>query len=230
MTVATIIKREFELIVIFIGCSVVASIVAVLIGFVWDRMDNNNNNVDYALWVAFVLSVIGVFALSTYVDRLLKKLGRKSPISIFSGGGLAQGRRVPINYAGGKKSAVFLSSLPLIGRDSRQIDTEGKATLPPEIELPQTFTVILNGNVHTFTAIETRDFLSKAFARERAGSKGFSIRYWMQSHRPRWDRQRYDAMMKMLETNGLVVDRAERRSGRIVMPPNSAMKRLQSSI
>ena len=92
------------------------------------------------------------------------------------------------------------------------------------------FTVTIDGIPYDVPITQLREFLSKAFSRQRGGKSPFSRNYWMQTHRPKFDRTEYDAIMTLLTgLEGLVINRSEKRSGKLVMPPEATIRALQGA-
>lgn len=174
-------------------------------------------------WTWFAL--VGVPSVIVAGESLSKALGWKKSIGgVTVSNATNKGRAVPINYGNGKKSTVFLSEfkLPSIRNAKQVIEFEAP-------ELPKTFTVhVPSGNTYTVHLDEIDYFIRKSHNRQRAGYKGLSREYWTKKHSPRLMRDDYDARIQLLLQYGLIVDRGERRAGRLLLPPARSIKMLQA--
>jgi len=169
---------------------------------------------DYAFnisvaWLAFHAPVI-----STAISNLKYALGEKQLPNI-TANSHSTSRRIPFT-ANGHTSHIFASLLP--GTMPRMIKVKS--------EKLATFTVGLNGQSHTISIIEVEHFICTAWRRQRQGWNGLSRQYWTREHRPRLKTLEYNCQMTILSQAGLVIDRSDRRSGRLVLSPELAIKEL----
>ena len=87
-----------------------------------------------------------------------------------------------------------------------------------------TFTV----DNRTVSLDEVDYFIRKAYNLQRQRKPGLSRAYWMQRHRPNYERWQYDANIELLNLAGLIVDRGERRSGRLLGSPAMALNAIKT--
>lgn len=207
----------------YIGASVAAVTAGTVSAGLWDRLGGQS---DYLLFIGGAwLVTVGLPSLVVASETLLKTLGKRSPITIRRSGQYP-GRKVPINYSGGRQSHVFLSALPLIGQKPV---TDSTFDQPESVALPQQFTVTIEGNPYTVSLNDMRDFLYVAWRRQRAGYNGLSRKYWCKDRRPTISKLEYSVRLHiLLAVDGLIVDRGERRSGRLSVPPQMATKAIQA--
>lgn len=222
-------KLNFKQISIaYTGASFASVTCGAVIAGLWDTLGGDPN---YSLMIGGTwLVVVGLPSMAVASDSLLKSLGRRSPITISTRGGHSQGRKVPINYREGQ-SHLFLSALPRLKHHDKT-DLMVEADPIPTVEIPQIFTVDMDGFCYEVPITDLRDFLYKAWARQRVGKPGFSRNYWMKDHRPKkLDRQQYDAMIAILSSvNGLLLNRDQRRSGRLALPPEATIRAIQGQL
>ena len=169
---------------------------------------------DYAFntsvaWLAFHAPVI-----STAISSLKYALGEKQLPSV-TANSHSTSRRIPFT-ANGRTSHIFASLLP--GAMPRMIKVENKKLA--------TFTVGINGQKHVISILEIEQFVHIAWRRQRQGKNGLSRQYWTRECRPRLKTLEYNCRMTILSQAGLVIDRSDRRSGRLVLSPELAIKEL----
>jgi hypothetical protein len=164
------------------------------------------------------LLVVGVPSCLVAADKIREAWGQRKKTTVSaSSWTTALGRLVPINYPDGTTKHTFLSSLPATISLKHQQQQ-------PEINTPDAFTVSMDGNDYTVTEPEIDHFLRTAWRLQRQGKHGLSRAYWTRRHRPPLHRLEYDVrMMVLLSLDGLIVDRGERRSGRLTLPPQMAL-------
>lgn len=208
----------------YVGASICSVAAGTVSAALWDKL---SGQADYGLWIGGAwLVVVGVPSMVVASDTLLQILGKRAGISVRQNSGQYQGRKVPINYGQGRQGHLFLSTMPLIGK--RGAD-ELEPALP--IELPQSFTVTIESIPYTIPVSDLRDFVHKAWARQRVGKPGFSRNYWTKTHKPKLDKTQYAATMAILsQIEGIVINRTQGRSGRLAVPPEACIKMLQGVI
>lgn len=165
------------------------------------------------------LGIAGWASAKTAREMLLRALGyRDAPkLSVSSG---SSGRKVPINYASGTKH-TYLSDIAALWKPQEQVTFD-----PPA--LPMTFTVLVDGLDHTVTLDEIDYFIRKVWALQRLGKNGLSRKYWTRTHKPALDRLHYDTRVNLLLMAGIIVDRGDKRSGRLAVPPNKALDAIKA--
>lgn len=177
-------------------------------------------------WSWFV--VVGVPSVIVAAESLSKALGRKTPIQIISNGG-GGGRKVPINYGNGKRSHVYLNALDrtsglLLGHNKAVANPITPEPLP---EMPQSFTVVIDGVSYQVPITDVRNFLHVAWQRQRQNKPAFSRAYWTKRKRPTMHPKEYQALMLTIEQlPGAIVNRSQGRSGKLALPPEATVKRL----
>lgn len=77
---------------------------------------------------------------------------------------------------------------------------------------------------------QIRKFLNTAERRELKGKRAFSRSYWTKQHRPRLKVYLYQAMVKLLCDNKLILNRGERRSGNMTLTPNQCIDRIKNNM
>lgn len=170
-------------------------------------------------------AIIGSTSVAVFGDGLrnIMKIKKATTIEATTGG-----RPVPVNLAQGK-THVFLSALT--GRVGQGGEAP-PANLPP---IPEMFTVY---NCHVpgqdpadvqldLPTIET--FLHRAWGRQGDKRPPFSRRYWTEERRPPLDRAVYYGILTLLLSHGLIANRGERRSGRLILQPSTALRHLKYS-
>lgn len=164
------------------------------------------------------LMTVGIPSCLLAADSIREAFGeRRNSVSVSSGPSSVLGRMVPINYSSGTKH-TFLSSLPM-GQDQ------------PEVSTPKSFTVTMDGNDHTIVSNDLDSFLHTAWRLQRQKRHGLSRKYWTRQHRPRYHRLEYDAIIFiLLSVEGLIVDRGDRRSGRLTLPPKLALNVIKNTL
>lgn len=220
-------KLDYKQIAIaYAGASVACVVTGAVSGALWSEFGGNT---DYSIWIGGTwLIVVGMPSLAVASDTLLKVLGKKEPIKIIGNAG-HQGRAVPINYGNGKRSQVFLSSLtaPIRLRGS-QANDQHKEPPQPQMSIPQTFTVVIDGTGYQVPIADIREFLHTAWQRQRQGKPAFSRNWWTKQRRPRMHPKEHQAMMLVLDqATGAIVNRGQGRSGKLALPPEATIKSLQ---
>ncbi len=197
-----------------------ASLAAVTTGYVagllWSHIGGDT---DYGLIVGSTwLFTVGVPSVLVSMDTLRKRLGQERPNTITAIG--RQHRRgIPFSH-NGRQSHVFLSMLPIVGHN---FDPD------PGPDLPMIFTATIDDNDYSVTVDELEQFVRTAWKRQRQGESPFSRPYFTRQHRPRLKPGEYYARINILSScNGLVLDRAKSRSGRLSVSPGLAIKALQA--
>src|SRR3989304_4662040 len=160
-------------------------------------------------------------------ESLRQILGQREGLSISASSRVLR-RSIPLTV-NGRASALFLSSVSWLkpsGLDDQAYQARGA---PATAYLPDQFTVTVDGLPYTLQLPQIQDFLYTAWRRQRAGLPGLSRFYWTEERRPeRFNRQLYDALMVLLSSvEGLIVDRGERRSGRLAAPPQLSIRAIQ---
>lgn len=201
-----------QILIAYSGATVSAVTTGLVGGVLWNEFGGRVPLKIAILGTWFV--VVGVPSLAVSMDALRRVLGIKGAPSVTANqpGGV-RSRPVKINLPTGPVTE-FLTILP--GRSSK---TDGF------VRLPDSWTVEINGVRNTVTEAELSTFLTKVWRRQRSGFSGLSRTYWMREHRPRLRRQEYEARLTiLLGVGGLIVDRGERRSGRLILPPGLSIK------
>ncbi len=162
------------------------------------------------------------YILIAGIDSLREELGIKSPIQISGNwGSRSLGRKIPIR-SGDKESNIFMKALPF----TSIIETENED--PPEL---QTVSMQYDDNWHTVTIPELEEFLHVAWRRQSQNKAPFSREYWTKVRRPRKKTLQYNILMTILcAIPNLVIDREERRSGRMSIEPRMALELIQNTL
>ena len=151
-----------------------------------------------------------IFAVT---DSLRHELGLKSPTSIIGQSLGGKGRKIPF-AANGKNRDIFMFS---IGNETNEV-----------VEI-NSITVSRDDNNYTTSLSDLEYFIRKGWARQRQRLSAFSRRYWMKNER--LSTVEYQARMSiLLSIDGLIVDRGERRSGRLAIPPSATMEAVTSTL
>lgn len=204
----------------------VASVSTGLVGsYVWSKF---GYDVDYGLVVASSwLLTVGVPSLIVSMETLRRTLGERKPVTVTVGGDRRGRRAIPVT-ANGKPSHVFLSSIPWLRLPEGEVGAGSSSQAGGGDPLPQTFTVEVEGNNYSVTIDEVETFVRGAWRRQLRGAAAFSRPYWTREHRPRLKPiEYYTRLNVLLSCTGLVLDRGPRRSGRLAVPPATAVKALQ---
>lgn len=203
-----------EMAIAYTGATVATAAAGAVGGYLWQHYGGQT---DYVAAVGIPwLVVVGGPSMFVARDRLMVALGQRQPTTVTATAAAGPGRRIPFTAAGGTKQ-VLMSVLPFSQPD------------PDPIELPEQFAVSIAGTAHTIMLPQIQDFLYASWKRQRRGLSAFSRKYWLAERRPdRLKRQTYDAVMTLLlSVDGLIVDRDQRRSGRLAVPPQLSIKAIQ---
>jgi hypothetical protein len=160
-------------------------------------------------WLAFHAPVI-----STAISSLKYALGEKQLPSV-TANSHSISRRIPFT-ANGHTSHIFASLLP--GIMPKVVEKNSKK--------PIVFFVTFNRQDYALTIMEIEKFVYIAWRRQNQGKNGLSRQYWTRECRPRLKTLEYNCRMAILSQAGLIIDRSDRRSGRLVLSPELAMKEL----
>lgn len=193
-------------------------------GYVWQNMGGHT---DFDIIVPGMwLLTVGIPSTLVSMDLIKNKLGQKLGTSVtsISNRPNRSGRKIPFT-ANGQTSNVFMSAIQTLKFKPDDVDDD-------QHELPETFVIIVGSVSYTIMINELDDFLRVVWRRQRNGNNGLSRKYWLTDRRPdRMKRTQYDALMTLILTvDGLVLDRTQNRSGRIVFPPQMAIKMVQQTI
>ncbi len=172
-----------------------------------------HSQVNGLLNITLVLcSLYGPLAYSAF-DSLRHELGYKSPTSIIGQSLGGKRRKIPFK-ANGQDKDIFMFS----------VDNEAN-----EVVEMDSITVSVNDNNYTTSLSDLEYFIRKGWARQRQRLSAFSRRYWMKNER--LSTVEYQARMSiLLSIDGLIVDRGERRSGRLAIPPSATMEAITSTL
>lgn len=170
-------------------------------------------------------AIIGSTSLAVFGDGLrnIMRIKRATTIEARQGG-----RAVPVNLPT-RTTHVFLSAL-----------TGGKVgqgePAPADLEpIPDVFTVyncVVPGQEPADVQLDlptVETFLHRAYGRQWDRRPPFSRRYWTQERRPPLDTSAYYAVLTLLVAHGLIVNRGERRSGKLLLQPSTALRHLKYS-
>lgn len=155
------------------------------------------------------------FATYSTIDKWARLHPRKKINSVHSKN-TSTARRIPIS---GGQSWLFMNAIKMPGQSQPEtvIDRE-----------PQEYIATYQGLDYTVTRGELENFLYTAWKRQRNNKAGLSRTYWTKTQR--LQRELYEARILILDSSGLIVDRGERRSGRLTVPPQMAIKTINQSI
>jgi len=195
------------------GAGTVASITTGFVtGWLWEHWGGHT---DYTTTIGLTwLAVVGIPSCLVAADTIKEKLGQRPGNYVASSRALS--RVIPVNHAQGSTN-VFMS---LIGWSDDQ-----------KRDMADSYTVSIAGSAFTLTEVEIEDFLAGAWRRQRAGHPGLSRQYWTSQHRPRLRRLEYQARLELISSvQGLVLDREERRSGRLALPPKLALQAIKTAL
>lgn len=191
---------------------------ASVLGYLWEHMGGNT---DYVLAIGGALLVVNIPSTLVGLETLRKKLGERQQNTVRAIGGHQNRRAIPFG-ANGKQSHIFMSILPWM-KPQPEMDSQ------PEFDLPTIFTSTIDGNDYSVTLPEIETFVRTAWRKQRIGEAGLSRPYWTRRHQPRLRPLEYYTRLNiLLSCSGLVLDRSQRRSGRLSVPPALAIKALQS--
>lgn len=199
----------------YAGATVTSLTTAAVGSYVWSKF---GYDVDYSLTISATwLLTVGVPSTIVAAETLRRKLGEHQPTTVSAaGGGRSWGRSIPVN-ANGKASHLFLSSIPWLAQPE-----------PAAELLPSVFTVKIDDSSYSVSLPEIEEFLRTGWKRQRRGETAFSRPYWTRQHRPRLNRLEYETRLSiLLSVPNLILDRSQRRSGRLAVPPMAAVKALQ---
>jgi len=213
-------KLNLEQVAIGYGAASLTSISTGLVGgYLWQHWGGQT---DYVVTVGVTwLITVGVPSVLISAESLRRILGQREGLSISASSRVLR-RSIPLTV-NGRASALFLSSVSWLKPGG--VDDQA----PAAAYLPDQFAVTVDGLPYTLQLPQIQDFLYIAWRRQRAGLPGLSRSYWTEERRPeRLSRQLYDALMVLLSSvEGLIIDRGERRSGRLSAPPQLSIKAIQ---
>lgn len=203
-------KTSLNNVIITYGGGTVAAVTTGLVGSY--LLHKGGYQVDTGSLVAATwLTTIGVPHCLAFSRSIARNLGERDPYRIAVQSSIKPQRAIPVN-AWGKASHIFAFAFP----DGPRVE-----------ETPNAFTVDLGNGDTTLTYTDVEDFLRATWRRQRSGRAGLSRRYHTKTRRPRLEPVTYNAMITLLlSVDGLVVDRGERRSGRLSMPPQHTLNTL----
>jgi hypothetical protein len=87
--------------------------------------------------------------------------------------------------------------------------------------------VVISCGGYVFTESDLKPVLKRAWVRQRSGESPLSRRYWLGRQPFMGDRSKYDAFASSLEACGILVGRGDRSSGRLIIPPLTALHELR---
>lgn len=214
-------KLSLKDIMIVYSSATFASVTTGLVGsYIWSKF---GYDVDVGMVVGSTwLLTVGVPSVLVSASTLKEKLGERKDNTVRAIGG-QQGRRAIPFQANGRQSHIFLSSIPMVGTlfNSRP-DTR------PEADISTIFQSEIDGNSYSVTVDELEIFLRTAWRKQRVGEHGLARNYWTKRHRPRLRPLEYYCRLNvLLACDGLILDRSKRRSGRLAVSPQLAIKALQ---
>lgn len=154
------------------------------------------------------------------VDSLREELGFRSPTKIVGNwAGINLRRKIPVT-SGDSKTNIFMHALPF-----------GSKSLPEEsIEL-QAISIWYNEIEYTLKIPDLEEFLFAAWRRQAQKKAPFNRRYWTEQRRPSLTTLEYEVRLKLLTSiPGLILDRSERRSGRMSIEPRTALALIQDTV
>jgi hypothetical protein len=164
-----------------------------------------------AVW----LLTVGVPSTIAAGEQLRRALGQRKPTWVSAS---APTRQVKVGHP--SLTHTFLSTIPLLKGE--------RPNLPDEVG-PAMFKVSLDGSIVEVPEPDVLEFLRLVWRRQQDGRHGLSQRWWTSKRRPALSRQDYDARVAVLTgTPNLIVNRDERRSGRLVYPPLGALRMVKS--
>jgi len=144
-------------------------------------------------WPCLTSGLVVIQAWLQSRDLLAQRLGhRDRPMAQFSG------RSIPVSAGG--LPMVFESIIP--GGRTSNIEVEDVLSVMTATGL------LVDGE-------RVKEFVNTAWRRQERGKSGLSRRYWLEGHKPAWDRSEYDALVYVLNQNGFIVGRKDGRSGRL---------------
>ncbi len=201
----------------YAAASVSAAATGLVGGYLWEHLGGNT---DYALSIGVTWFVaVGLPSIAVSAASLRRALGERQQTAITA----SPARAIPFT-SNGRSGYVFNYA-------TSAFDWMTKTT--PDMTdtmLPEDFTISVDGVAHTITEPEIVFFLRRAWSRQRAGQGGLSRLYWTKTMRPALSRQEYEARMTLLlSVPRLVINRGERRSGKLSVPPETAKRALMGA-
>jgi hypothetical protein len=188
--------------------------------------------------IAYVAASIVVLPVSAVASQALKSWGVEwstwavaAPVWLLAVG-------IPsIGWAASRVSSSFgVRPVPMLKLGGwRAIPVAGAAVLADRVRGPDRRLksvqvpdeLVFSCGSYVFPELEVREFLQGAWSRQRAGRRPFSRRYWLDRSPFMGDRQRYDALMLSLSAANIVVGRVPGASGRLLLPPLTALNELR---
>lgn len=178
-------------------------------------LDQGGYNVNYGFNTGLVWCVVHTPVLFAAADSLRAKLGERRPLTIAPGNVNPNARKIPFT-AGGTTKHILAHSIPLLSQVAKKETPEA----------PDYFTVYQGDTRHTLMLAEVEDLYRTAWRRQRRQWAAFSREYYTKKRRPVMHRTRYDALIVLLSSAGLILDREQGRSGWLWSPPLMAMDTL----
>ena len=178
----------------------------------------------------FWLVSVGYPALFVSIATLRRILGEKASVRISAAAQTSSNRMVPIN--GGQGGFLAMEkTIKAIKSWGQQDDVVPPL---PSIFLVENITWSANMEPITleFTEAEVSDFLYTAWRRQidddiQASGTPFSRTYFTRMHRPKLRFSEYYGLMTLIENCGLVANRRQGKSGKLIMPPNRGLKQIK---
>lgn len=169
--------------------------------------------IDTGLNVALSWIIPHTPILFAVTDSLRHELGLKSPVSIIGQSLGGKRRKIPFK-ANGQDRDIFMFS---IGNETNEV-----------IEI-DSITVSIDDNNYTISLSDLEYFIRKGWTRQRNNLSAFARRHWTKNER--LSTIEYQTRMRiLLSINGLVIDRGERRSGKLALPPSATMEAITSTL
>jgi hypothetical protein len=155
------------------------------------------------------LVTVGIPSVGWSTQQVSRVLGvRPTPVVKVRGGS------IPI---GGSASVLADFGRAVVGRPGKRVDS---------LPVADDWSIVCGA--HHFTRSEVKQFLSKAWQRQRSGKHPLSRVYWVD--RQRMDRGRYDALMDTLCGLDFITGRQFGSSGRLVAPPLACLSGIRHSL
>lgn len=197
----------------YAAATVSAATTGLVGGYLWQHFGGEP---DYVVAIGATWFVtVGLPSIAISASSLRRVLGEKQQTAVTA----TPSRAIPYT-ANGKSGYVFNYA-------TSAFDWMTKARQDDDVMLPEDFTISVDGATHTITEPEIDFFIRRAWSKQRAGRAGLSRAYWTKTLRPALSRQEYEARMTLLlSVPRLVINRSERRSGKLSVPPQTAKRAL----
>lgn len=165
------------------------------------------------------IALAGVPASISLFERFLAQVGqqRASVQGFEDSTGAPVLRQIKLALSGKPAGTMLAHSVPFLFGGGEQPEQ-------PVTRKPAAWWITLDGVPVTIREAELRAFLDVAYKRNKYQ---FSQNYWTRDRRPPMDRRRYDALMYLLTSAGLVDGRLAGASGRLLAPPRHAITYLK---